>query len=287
MGVPPVATYAATVLFNFKENGRELNEPEDFEIEFTFTGTEDEKWFYAVSASIDVQSERIISCAERIFEVEGNSVQFNEIGNEIGNEIAKCIEEMTRKMNKMYEKCRPEVFYDQVRKYLSGWLNDPKLPDGLIYDLGGNESLKMKLAGGSAAQNPTIQLLDILLGVKHKEDSEDLMISGSGSSSSACPRMNYLGAMRTYMPREHCEYLNNLELKMTNGSIFEKFKSCASYASCVKSLTNFRCEHIKMVTRYIICQNKSGGLPLGTGGSNPIQFLKKCRQETENCLNKF
>ena len=43
LGVPPVATYAATVLFNFKGQVQIVKEPEDFEIEFLFTGTEDEK----------------------------------------------------------------------------------------------------------------------------------------------------------------------------------------------------------------------------------------------------
>jgi indoleamine 2,3-dioxygenase len=270
LGVPPVATYAATVLFNFKdENLGKLKEPEDFEIEFTFTGTEDEKWFYAVSAAIDTQSYRIISCADRIFE-EGKGADFNEIGRV----ISESIEEMTRILNKMYEKCRPSVFYGQVRKYLTGWLNDPQLPEGLTYELGPDQSIEMKLAGGSAAQNPTIQLLDILLGVKHEADTEDLMIPGYNG----CPRMNYLGAMRTYMPREHEEYLNNLEKRAT--SFIKEFKGENSYNFCIKSLANFRSEHIKMVARYIICQIKTSK-PLGTGGSNPIEFLKKCRDETE------
>lgn len=278
LGVPPVATYAATVLFNFKSS-EVLERPEDFEIEFTFTGTEDEKWFYAVSAAIDTQSNRVISCANKIIEAEGEADFYV-----IGCEITKSVEEMTRLLNRMYEKCRPEVFYGQVRKYLNGWLNDPQLPYGLTYDLGPEKSVAMKLAGGSAAQNPTIQLLDILLGVKHEADTEDLMISGYNTSTSGCPRINYLGAMRTYMPSEHSDYLNNLEARIKAKGVIEKFKNSESFYSCVRALSNFRSEHIKMVARYIICQSgKSTTKPLGTGGSNPIQFLKKCRDETEIC----
>ena len=247
--------------------------PEDFEIEFTFTGTEDEKWFYAVSAAIDTQSEILIKNVNKLLDQNGDL-------DEIGVEITRSIEEMTRILNKMYEKCRPEIFNGQVRRYLTGWLNDPELPDGLIYELGRDRSEEqMKLAGGSAAQNPTVQLLDILLGVKHERDTEDLMISGYNMSG--CPRMNYLGAMRTYMPTEHREYLNNFERRMCQ---LEKFKETEGYQSCVKALINFRSEHIKMVTLFIVCQSKKGN-PLGTGGSNPIPFLKKCRNETEKCLN--
>ena len=206
--------------------------------------------FYAVSAAIDTQSEQIISCANRMLEKEANF-------DEIGEEIVICIVEMTRILNRMYEKCRPKVFYDRIRAYLKGWLNDPQLPDGLTYDLGPNETRKtMKLAGGSAAQNPTVQLLDILLGVKHGEDTDDLMISGCAG----CQRMNYLKAMRTYMPREHEEYLNNLEEKFSK--IIEKFKKCDSYNSCVMALTNFRSELNNMLTMYIVRQSETSR---GTG----------------------
>lgn len=277
MGVPPVATYAATVLFNYKYKSG-LKAPEDFEFEFTFTGTEDEKWFYAVSAAIDIQSEKIITYADTIFDAH---VDFDLLGKE----VTEALMLMTGTLNRMYEKCRPEVFYGQLRRYLAGWLNDPELPDGLTYELvSGGGSTRMKLAGGSAAQNPTIQLLDILLGVKHGNDIEDLTVFGYNMNG--CPRMNYLGAMRTYMPTEHREYLNNLEERVKEVNFIERFKETEGYNSCIKALANFRSEHIKMVARYIVCQNKSSGSPLGTGGSNPIPFLKKCREETENCLNK-
>lgn len=275
LGVPPVATYAATVLFNFKHKAG-LKAPEDFEIEFTFTGTEDEKWFYAISAAIDIHSERLIAVAERIFDSNADFDLFS-------REVKESLVLMTGILNKMYEKCRPEVFYGQVRRYLAGWLNDPELPDGLVYELSSRKEI-LKLAGGSAAQNPTIQLLDILLGVKHGNDADDLTILAYNVNG--CPRMNYLGAMRTYMPAEHREYLNNLETKIKEFCLMERFKSSVGYNECIKALANFRSEHIKMVARYIVCQNKSSGSPLGTGGSNPIPFLKKCRDETENCLNK-
>lgn len=186
----------------------------------------------------------------------------------------------------MYERCRPEVFYGQVRGYLRGWFNDPEFQedDGLIYELtrDGRETTTFNLAGGSAAQNPTIQLLDILLGVKHAEGSEDNMML----KSNGC-LMDYLSAMRTYMPREHSTYLDNLEAALSQSGRLEMFKLTEGYVKCIEALTKFRTEHIKMVTRYITCQSRKckNEEILGTGGSNPIQFLKKCRRDTEK-LNK-
>ena len=280
MGVPPISSYSSTVLFNFK-TGKDLERLEDFEILFTFTGTEDEKWFYAVSAAIDIKSRDIISMAE---ELKCDGVDYNEIGFR----LAITIEEITRILNRMYEKCRPEIFYNRIRRYFSGWFNDPNFSEtgGLMYELCEGESIVLNLAGGSAAQNPTIQLIDILLDVKHADEREYAILCNWDRQPSCCPALghqenpaSYLRAMREYMPREHREYLSSIE----DRKVKEAFKLTAGYEASLKALENFRSEHIKMVTRYIICQNSRAK---GTGGSNPIPFLKKLRDDTSNCINK-
>lgn len=309
LGVPPVATYAATVLFNLKPQSvanEQEREPEDFEIEFTFTGTEDEKWFYAISAAIDVRSSSIIKIIDSVLTQENYDDDNDWFAEKLENEI-KII---TRILQRMYERCRPEIFYNKIRMYLSGWLNDREIgPDGLIYQLTTSNTkenadtsakfVQFKLAGGSAAQNPTIQLLDVILGVKHGNNPDNLMIAefkccDYGSGGGGCPsrpqhhehvNVNYLNAMRTYMPKEHRDYLNELGEKLQSNFYFnEKFKKTDGYKKCVKALIEFRSEHIKMVTHYIICQKKVEERVQGTGGSNPVPFLKKCRRETEFCL---
>ena len=276
LGVPPISTYSSTVLFNFQVNSI-LRNPEDFEIHFTFTGTEDEKWFYAVSAAIDILSREIIEIAEVLRDF---SVDFDKVGYN----LAGIIKELTRVLNRMYEKCRPEVFYHKIRRYFAGWFNDPHFSEsgGLIYELNEEkgETVVLNLAGGSAAQNPTIQLLDILLDVKHADEPEYALLCNWDAPLSCCPmrgfnsdQASYLKAMREYMPREHRDYLSAIEKQ----KIDARFKLSAGYQACIKELANFRSEHIKMVSRYIICQNSRAR---GTGGSNPIPFLKKLRDDT-------
>lgn len=274
LGLPPISTYSSSVLFNTKsiQSTRPTN-PEDFEILFTFTGTEDEKWFYAVSAGVDVLSGELIGI------VEGGQLE----DEDVGMRISEIIDKITSVIDRMYEKCRPDVFFNRIRRYFSGWFNDPRFSKagGLEYEISKDESIILNLAGGSAAQNPTIQLLDILLNVNHENESEYTTLCDIEGVNGCCPVVtgSYLKAMRDYMPREHREFLsmierdNNLRLK----------GSAKGYSECIKSLINFRSQHIKMVTRYIICQNTQAK---GTGGSNPIPFLKRLRDDTGNCLLK-
>lgn len=63
------------------------------------------------------------------------------------------------------ERCDPYVFYKKLRQILSGWNNNPVVPDGIIYE--GVSDEPKKYNGGSAAQSSTIQAIDIALGIRH------------------------------------------------------------------------------------------------------------------------
>jgi hypothetical protein len=63
------------------------------------------------------------------------------------------------------ERCDPYVFYKKLRQILSGWSNNPAVPDGIVYE--GVSDEPKKYNGGSAAQSSTIQAIDIALGIKH------------------------------------------------------------------------------------------------------------------------
>lgn len=193
-----------------------------------------------------------------------------------GSELALQIDELSLVLNRMYERCGPKIFTFKIRRFFEGWLHE-----GMKYELERDKMVLLKLAGGSAAQNPTIQLLDIFLGINHGE----MMIKGYDEHDpqlSGCP-MNYLRAMRTYMPHEHRFYLDSLETKVkSKPESMNLFKMTGAYKKCVESLVKFRNEHIKMVARYVVSQRPSSW---GTGGSNPLPFLKKCRDETIESSN--
>jgi indoleamine 2,3-dioxygenase len=49
----------------------------------------------------------------------------------------------------MGEKCDPYIYYQRVRQPMSGWRNNPDLPDGLVYEsqFGGQVLEGLKLPG--------------------------------------------------------------------------------------------------------------------------------------------
>ena len=129
--------------------------------------------------------------------------------------------------------------------------------------------------------------------MKHADEPEYAVLYNWDKPIGCCPvrgnhqsGIGFLNAMREYMPREHREYLVTIEQGRASASASGSascFMMTEGYAACVRELTNFRSEHLKMVSRYIVCQSNRAK---GTGGSNPIPFLKKIRDETTNCIIK-
>lgn len=193
--------------------------------------------------------------------------------------LASLISELENILERMYENCLPGPFYKRIRRYLAGWTNDPSLPSGLFY--GNNSESGEFYSGASAAQSPMIQAIDIALGVDHlamkerKEEKEAAVESRVGLPGA------YLYEMRQYMLKSHRECLQYLQETLTIRSHITKSSSHqvhAAYNNCLQSLESFRSAHIRMVSYYIVAQAAREQLPIqGTGGSNPIPFLKDIR----------
>ena len=134
----------------------------------------------------------------------------------------------------------------------------------------------LNLAGGSAAQNPTIQLLDILLDVKHADEPEYALLCNWDAPLRCCPVIRSSGCNASYKGYEgiHAKGTSWIFGSDRKAKIDARFKLSAGYQACIKELANFRSEHIKMVSRYIVCQNSRAR---GTGGSNPIPFKEASR----------
>ena len=253
----PVATYASTVLYNcIATKKKSPLSPEDFQVTFTSTGTVDEAWFYQISAAIDSYSPKAMHCALSLLAAV-DAHQFDAIFQE----LTQTIKSITSILKRMYERCEAGVFYGKVRKYLAGWLNEPEFiaNGGLTYTLDGREET-LALAGGSASQNSLIQLLDIALGIRHRDA--------------------YLMEMQSYMPRAHKEFLQWLEAEFSNRAIDY---SSASAEECINSLRTFRRVHLSMVRHYIVSEAEKEGdaNPRGTGGSDAISFLTNLADATK------
>lgn len=219
------------------------------------------------------------------------------------NLVAKAISEMADSLSAMREGCHPFIFYHRVRPFLSGWKQNPTLPQGVIYE--GVSAERQQFYGGSAAQSTLLPFLDIALGITHDSNKS----------------RDFLQAMRQYMLRPHREFLVYLEtvacirpfiderrkdldaLNSSTISIHAHVEDkrriiqdlIAAYDNCVAFLQKFRTGHISLVAEYIMAQQQqqhptdrknrlegsAGGK--GTGGTELMSFLKPIR---DDCVNK-
>jgi indoleamine 2,3-dioxygenase len=133
----------------------------------TFTGTIDEAWFYLISVAIEARGAEIIRMMLKVMD----AVRAND-----SHTVAQCllkfsdiVQEIGTMLDRMYEKCDPEVFYHKIRPFLAGSKNMTMagLPNGVFYDEGEGKGKWRQYSGGSNAQSSLIQFLDIALGVEH------------------------------------------------------------------------------------------------------------------------
>ncbi|KAI7857044.1 Indoleamine 2,3-dioxygenase [Circinella umbellata] len=164
-----------------------------------------------------------------------------------------------------------------------------------------------RYAGGSAAQSSLIAALDVFLGVEHyptgkrpqvsqqeqKPDSRDQDVNdryqqlptpnpadelnNKMKEKSERPpfvrtnRNTFLRAMRMYMPRQHREFLEDLELAANLRSFMlqleqhskeslstEETMVLDAYNDCLTQLKVFRDKHVQIVTLYIVNQARKG-----------------------------
>lgn len=83
--------------------------------------------------------------------------------------LASSIQDIGVLLERMYEKCDPEVFYHHIRPSLAGTKNMAHvgLPKGVFYDEGNGKGQWRQNSGGSNAQSSLIQFFDVVLGVEH------------------------------------------------------------------------------------------------------------------------
>ena len=276
----------------------------------TFTGSIDESWFYLVSTRVEVLGgpilRKIIDSMHAVRRDDKQTVQNNLYV------LAEHISEVADTVKRMYEHCDPYVFYHRIRPILAGWNNmsDAGLPKGVKY-LGcpsspdDSKAGYRRYAGGSAAQSPLIQALDIGLGVEHwPTGGHPSAAQDSGSEgSTAPPKNNFIHEMRKYMPGPHRRFLEHLStvtnirdycMESNDDGLME------AYDACIAIMKHFRDIHLQIVSRYILIaaqikpkhdkdETKRVGLAgteisragmTGTGGTSLIPFLKQARSET-------
>ncbi|KAB5513321.1 indoleamine 2,3-dioxygenase [Coniochaeta sp. 2T2.1] len=309
--LPPVATYASTCLWNFRTTSpADLTKVDSLGALHTFTGTEDESWFYTVSVAMEAQGAHIIPIMLRALKAVRRR-DYATITHAL-EELATCIKRIHALLGRMYERCDPTVFYYQIRPFLAGSKNmaSAGLPRGVFYNEGDGAGEWMQLRGGSNGQSSLIQFLDIVLGVEHTStgnNSPDADVSKTGGEKKK--ELNFHEEVRAYMPAEHRQFLEDVgrmgsirDLAELQGDAPEQENLRHAFKAATGALTEFRNKHLEIVTRYIIipsrrkpvggsvglagaaaggkqCQEGKGELT-GTGGTALLPFLKQVRDET-------
>ncbi|PNY23186.1 Indoleamine 2,3-dioxygenase [Tolypocladium capitatum] len=269
--LPPVATYAAVCLWNFKPLffDEDIDSLENLATLNTFTGSIDESWFYLVSVAIEARGAPILAI---MLTAMGAARQDD------ADTVARCLRafaerltDLTLILQRMHENCDPVVFYHRIRPFLAGSKNmaEAGLPAGVVYEDGSGTETHRQYSGGSNAQSTLIQFFDVALGIHHRptgetrdaaaataaepdrEDREDRAAAAHARGGN-----NFLQEMRKYMPGPHARFLDDVARVANIREYVEAHQAdrhlCLAYDACLAMLSAFRDKHIAIVARYII-----------------------------------
>lgn len=167
--LPPTATYSSLVMWNytFQSPLCELTDPANLRALLTVTGTKDEEWFYLISAALESRGGPIVlellSCIEAVRQHDDAAVVAS-LARTTSN-----IQKIGLLLERMYERCDPQVYYHTIRPLLAGTkgMASSGLPNGVFFNEGNGQGEWRQHSGGSNGQSSLIQLLDIALGVDH------------------------------------------------------------------------------------------------------------------------
>ncbi|OAL39138.1 hypothetical protein AYO20_01456 [Fonsecaea nubica] len=262
--LPPVATYAGLVLWNWKPLFLSDNLAlENLSTLITFTGSLDEQWFYLVSVAMEAKGGPSIPLLLKAMQ----AARDNDVDTvtKCLQSVAQTLDELGTLLVRMYDSCDPHVFYHRIRPFLAGSKNmkDAGLPRGVYYDDGSRQSTWRQYGGGSNAQSSLIQFFDIVLGVEHRptgSKKDETSESEAEPGAAPKPRNNFIHEMRQYMPGPHRRFLQAVEGAANIRDFVEYNKSnqqlTVSYDACLAMLRSLRDKHIQMVSRYIIVKSR-------------------------------
>ncbi|KAH8646707.1 Indoleamine 2,3-dioxygenase [Xylariales sp. PMI_506] len=266
--VPPVSTYAASVLWNFKPlfMDEAIDDLDNLSTLTTFTGSLDESWFYLVSVAIEARGGPIITLMLTAVAAarEGDASTVTRCLQA----FAERLDDLGEMLHRMHEYCDPNYFYNRIRTFLAGSKNmaEAGLPNGVMWDDGTGKSPFVQYSGPSNAQSSLIQFFDIILGIDHRPTGEKADASASesereGGRMRGPPMHNFIQDMRRYMPGPHARFLQDVSAVANIREFVETRASSdrglsLAYDACLAMLRSFRDVHIAIVTRYIILPSR-------------------------------
>ncbi|KAK8018463.1 hypothetical protein PG991_007653 [Apiospora marii] len=269
--LPPVLTYAASNLWNFTcRPGADFADVDAVQSMHTFTGTEDESWFFMVSVAMEAQAGRAIPAMTHALEAAAKQSprDYDALARALG-QLTASIVQVSALLERMHEHCDPDVFYHQIRPFLAGSKNMEAagLPRGVLYpehrderDEGRWHGSWHQWRGGSNGQSSMIQFFDVVLGVEHTNEGNSRASPTPGDQPAA---RSYHDEVRDYMPGPHRRFLVHVsqqgslrelaqKLQQSGASDEPQKRFCAAYVQATEALGSLRNKHIQIVTRYIV-----------------------------------
>ena len=168
LDIPPVATYAAQNLWSYKplDPKQSIENPDNFCALTTFTDSTDESWFFAIPAAIEARGAPIIPLTLEAFGAA--SMDNLEQVEACLQEVCRHIDALTSLLPRMYERCNPNFFYNEIRPFLAGTLGT-ELPKGVFYEQEDGTGSYRLHQGPTAAQSSLFHFLDTALGVRYRQ----------------------------------------------------------------------------------------------------------------------
>ncbi|KZS93939.1 Indoleamine 2,3-dioxygenase [Sistotremastrum niveocremeum HHB9708] len=289
--LPPVLTYADTVLYNWAPIDPSLPVSEqNIRVVTTASGTPDECHFYLTSSRIELRGVEALDLMRASLDEAfiGDEIAIRRISGYL-DKLAMVIHDLTSTLHAVRQGCDPSVFYNVVRPWFRGVDSGPNPTNQWLFQdaekFGFLQPIEM--SGPSAGQSSLIYALDIFLSVDEKTHAV--------MSHSETHEKPFLERMKAYMPRHHRAFLTHLAAEprrirdLVQTSHNEGFTQ--AYNSAIQALKIFRDGHIQIVTSYIISQARStpsnllatethGSNLKGTGGTELVPFLKGVRDRT-------
>lgn len=265
----PILSYNCYALNNWQR--KDPNKPitlENLELQQNFSKTNkvDEDWFILIHVDIEARAAEGITAIreykERYFK-DNPPKLIEHCDPKLYEGYLRKMHASLRMMNltmaRMPENCSEDFYFKAVRPFIFGF-------DKVKYE-GTNEEFTLR--GETGAQSSIVPAYVAALHVEHT----DSVLT------------KHLKDMRDYMPKEHREFLRDVETINISGQvgtireIAEREKKCTElYNECLTELLKFRTLHLEFAINYI---QKRVNDPTGTGGTPFIPWLTQLRDETE------
>ena len=266
----PILSYSCYALNNWRRiDAKKPIVLENIELQQNFTQTHksDEDWFILIHVDIEARAADGISALKEYRDLYLKDHPPNLIENcdlmkyeGMLRRMHTSLRMMNITMSRMPENCSEDFYFKAVRPFIFGF-------DKVKYE-GGNSI--QTLRGETGAQSSIVPAFVAALKVEH---TDSILTT-------------HLKDMRKYMPKEHREFLADLESINVAGQVgtfremAKKHERCKGiYNSCLEELLKFRTLHLQFAIEYI---QKKVDDPTGTGGTPFIPWLTQLRDETES-----